>query len=352
MRRDDNATGVSGGAVDGQEGDVLPSDCTPVRAATQPPTEALCGTYIEPHQQLVRIDRAREALAEAATVDEARQIVDMAEAMRVYAKKAKLGLAAQNHAAEIKMLAERRCGELLRDMDKHPPGPDRLQPATDLPPTYADLDIEKTAAHRWQKVAAIPVTEFERYIEQKKAMGEEVTTAGLLSRRDTAALYSSESFEWYTPAVYVDAAWRVMGGIDLDPASCAKANETVQAETYFDKDTDGLSQQWLGRVFCNPPYSGFTGRFVGKLAEEWSAGRVAEAIILVTDATSSGWFQPLWDHLICFTSRRIHFETPTGEVTAGTPNGNAFVYFGPREKWPVFAAEFSAFGAVVVRWAA
>jgi hypothetical protein len=48
------------------------------------------------------------------------------------------------------MLAERRCGELLGDMEKQGPGQyqQRLQGAT-VAPSCDELDIEKTAAHRW-----------------------------------------------------------------------------------------------------------------------------------------------------------------------------------------------------------
>ena len=58
-------------------------------------------------------------LAEIRTVGDAKRVVDMAEAARVYARKAQLGLAAQNHAGEIKLRAERKAGELLGRMEKN-----------------------------------------------------------------------------------------------------------------------------------------------------------------------------------------------------------------------------------------
>ena len=67
------------------------------------------------------------------------------------------------------------------------------------------------------------------------------------------AQLSCASAEHYTPSVYVEAARSVLGAIDLDPASCAAANRTVQAARYYDKVDDGLAQPWHGRVFVNPP---------------------------------------------------------------------------------------------------
>lgn len=61
--------------------------------------------------------------------------------------------------------------------------------------------------------------------------------------------------EWYTPSLYIEAARQVMGGIDLDPASCAVADQTVKATNYFSQEEDGLAQTWHGRVWCNPPFS-------------------------------------------------------------------------------------------------
>lgn len=164
----------------------------------------------------------------------------------------------------------------------------------------------------------------------------------------TPANWSSASNEWYTPGEYIEAARRVMGGIDLDPASNPLANETVQAARYFVQEDDGLAQVWRGRVFLNPPYGVTNGEsnagvWARKLITEYAAGNVTEAVLLVNANTERKWFAPLWDFPICFTNHRIQFYTPEG-VGAQPVDGNALVYLGPNLRR--FIDEFSAFGEV------
>ena len=66
-------------------------------------------------------------------------------------------------AGEIKLRAERKAGELLSEMEKHPPGPepeDQSQAATD-PPMLKDLDISKSQSSRWQQEAELSDREYE-----------------------------------------------------------------------------------------------------------------------------------------------------------------------------------------------
>jgi len=104
----------------------------------------------------------------------------------------------------------------------------------------------------------------------------------------------SKSNEWYTPNDYVEAARRVMGNIDLDPASNDIAQGWIKADTYYTEQTDGLSHDWNTRVWLNPPWGRLTGDFVAKLAGEMAAGRVQQAVVLVNaHATDTKWFVPL-----------------------------------------------------------
>jgi phage N-6-adenine-methyltransferase len=154
--------------------------------------------------------------------------------------------------------------------------------------------------------------------------------------------------EWYTPADYIEAARCVMGGIDLDPASCDAAQETIQAGTYYTKQDDGLAMPWSGRVWLNPPYSTpLIRHFVSKLIEEYYSGNVTEAVILTNNSSDTGWFHDLLSRYpACFTRGRVQFWRPNHD-DFGARQGQTLFYLGSNVT--AFRDTFSQFGQVVGR---
>jgi phage N-6-adenine-methyltransferase len=149
--------------------------------------------------------------------------------------------------------------------------------------------------------------------------------------------------EWYTPDEYLDAARRVMGEFDLDPASNPVANERVRAAVFYTAEDDGLAKDWAGVVWMNPPYeSSLVDKFAKKLADSYSAGDVTAAVVLVNNGTETKWFQCLAEQAsaICFPKGRVKFWHPRKEAVP--LQGQAVLYLG--DDTEAFVAEFSSFG--------
>ena len=166
--------------------------------------------------------------------------------------------------------------------------------------------------------------------------------------KDHQRIHSSKSNEWYTPPIYIEAARIVLGGIDLDPASCREANGHIRAATYWTKEDDGLSRPWAGTVWLNPPYgktNGKSNQYIWSqyLIDQYTKENIYAAILLVNACPGEKWFQPLWNYPICFTDHRIKFIAPDGTRNQPT-HSNAFVCFGKTKR---FEEHFSKFGHIV-----
>lgn len=83
--------------------------------------------------------------------------------MAAYARQAKDSELIQ-YATEIKVRAERRCGELLATTEKNTggrPSDNRSNDATSFAPTLADMGLTRDESSRYQQLAAMPAEHFE-----------------------------------------------------------------------------------------------------------------------------------------------------------------------------------------------
>ena len=153
----------------------------------------------------------------------------------------------------------------------------------------------------------------------------------------TEEYYSArtDNGEWYTPAPIIERVKTALGGaIDLDPFTCAEAQQIVQARHHFTRETDGIRSEWpVGRtLFANPPYARIVmGECVHRVVVEygltWHHG-----IILVNNATDAGWFHELLGiaDAMCIFARRIQFTQPQGMTVDRNTRGQVAIYAGPR----------------------
>jgi hypothetical protein len=135
--------------------------------------------------QLVRYDAMCHAIAAAHAVDEVKDIRDKAQALEHYARQAR-NTEAERQACEIRLRAERRCGQLTTEMITapgrrsdltSPQHAERLTKAEQL----AGAGISTDQAERWERVAAIPAEQFETDIADP---GWRPTTSGLIERQE------------------------------------------------------------------------------------------------------------------------------------------------------------------------
>lgn len=253
-----------------------------------------------------------------------------------------LQFAAQNNLSSRELLAAVKDYEYAlalesRYLTNHGDNDDSEPIATEREKTYTITDedgIEETiTVQPGEVIKAIPV----EMAENLSYFVESTTDKPHVAQ-------NSGNNEWYTPTPFIDAARAVMGDIDLDPASSHLANETVKAKDYFTKDDNGLSLPWYGRVWMNPPYAAeLIAKFTEKLAGHVAAGDVQEAIVLVNNATETGWFQDLIGvaSAVAFPQSRVKFYQPDGKH--GAPlQGQAIIYMGNQPD--LFRETFSTFG--------
>jgi hypothetical protein len=148
---------------------------------------------------------------------------------------------------------------------------------------------------------------------------------------NSAQLINQDSgvVEYYTPKFIVDAARAVMGGIDLDPASCELANTPVQATNIFTKEDDGLMRAWVGRVWMNHPFErGRNHLWINKLVSEYGLGSVTQAVCICYASTSEKWFRPLLDFPQCFLHKRVNYLDEHGNEKRGVTKGSVVTFLG------------------------
>jgi hypothetical protein len=144
---------------------MLPSPGAVVRLAQ--PLAATAGG------ELVLYARMCSAITACHQVDEVLDIHDKARALEVYALQAR-NIEAERKACEVRMRAERRLGELLKELARAQGGNRRSESVSrdgtliSQSPYAEALTNNHIPAHRYQKLAEVPQAEFEHALADPK----------------------------------------------------------------------------------------------------------------------------------------------------------------------------------------
>lgn len=131
-----------------------------------------------------------------------------------------------------------------------------------------------------------------------------------------------EKDEWLTPPAIISK----LGPFDLDP--CSPINRPWETATnHFTINDDGLSKDWFGKVWCNPPYGKSTGEWLNKLCEH------GNGIALIFARTETKlFFDYVWYNAdaILFIEGRLFFHHVDGsraKANSGAPS--VLIAYGP-----------------------
>ncbi len=145
----------------------------------------------KPPSGLILYEAMVTAIAECAKIDEIKDIRDKAMALEMYHRQAR-NFEAEREAANVRLRAERRAGELLKDLARaDAPNPEGIggktkkvvtsHAATQQSPYAEALEthgITRQTAHRYQALAAVP----EKVFEEALAGPEKPTAVRVMAR--------------------------------------------------------------------------------------------------------------------------------------------------------------------------
>lgn len=117
---------------------------------------------------------------------------------------------------------------------------------------------------------------------------------------------TSNNDEWLTPPKIVE----VLGPFDLDPCSPVKRPWSTADKHYTVKD-GGLEQEWLGRVWLNPPYGRETFKWLERLSYHPNGG----VALIFARTETIGFHEQIWKkaHSVFFFKGRLKFFKVSGE---------------------------------------
>lgn len=129
--------------------------------------------------------------------------------------------------------------------------------------------------------------------------------------------------EWYTPIEIINS----LGEFDLDP--CAPVRPLwPTARVMYNKNDDGLTKEWFGRVWLNPPYSRpLLTSFIKRMVDH------NNGIALLFNRCDNVMFQDVifpTAKAMMFLRKRIRFYRPDGTQGDSPGCGSVLIAWGEK----------------------
>lgn len=137
----------------------------------------------------------------------------------------------------------------------------------------------------------------------------------------TSGMFTATTDMWATPQDYFDAVNEEFG---FETDVCA-VPENAKCANFFTPEMDGLSQDWKGTCWMNPPYGRGIASWVQKAYESSLSG--ATVVCLLPARTETRWFH---DYCMKGEIRFIRGRLKFGGSKVNAPFPNVLVIFRPQ----------------------
>jgi len=131
-----------------------------------------------------------------------------------------------------------------------------------------------------------------------------------------------------TDPVFFQSISERFGGFSLDAAA---SERNAKCEAFYSIEDDGLSLPWVGRVWCNPPFSD-CGAWVRKAWLEHSLEAQLIVMLLPANRAEQAWWQDQVEPYRDRPDSPLHVEFLRGRMRFDRPNS----VIGPKGDRPPF----------------
>ncbi|MDM0612466.1 DNA N-6-adenine-methyltransferase [Clostridium perfringens] len=135
-------------------------------------------------------------------------------------------------------------------------------------------------------------------------------------------LFSSKKQDWETPLNLFEKLNEIFN-FNLDVCAIP---ETEKCKKYFTPEIDGLSQEWYGTCWMNPPYNRYQVNWIKKASEEVIKHNSIVVCLIPARPDTKVWHNIIFKNAdtICFLKGRLKFSNSKESA----PFPSAIVIFG------------------------